>query len=142
MAVAKLQNKLDKEDSGLSLLAGRLASSPRSQRIGLVLLDAAKVERDLHTGGETITVRITELEEVPPRDVTGAIEMLRDARAARWGLDGWKSGDLPQLFPEGAVVDPNTGEIRLPSDETPPLWEDEPVEDLAGEPALNTLEEE
>ena len=123
--MAKLQNKLEKEDSGLAQLAGRLAASPRSQRLALVLCDAAKVERDLHTGGEVITVRMTEMEEVPAGYVADAVDMLQRARADRLAPVIRRAEDVRRLFPEGTRIDPNTGEILSPQEPTQFLWDEE-----------------
>ena len=108
----KLQMKLDKQDSGLPLLAGKLAASPQARRLALVVCDCSKIETDMDTGAESVTVRVSRLEEVPAGSVGDAVALLQAAVFARTHVVGVP--DSP-VFPEGTVIDVNTGEITVPS---------------------------
>jgi hypothetical protein len=133
----KIRASLPKEvdGNGLYRLASRAAEDPTRLHFAVVVCDCCKIEEDTDTGARNATVRIRRIEEVAPGSMIRAEALLLEAIEHRSGQQMFSfepEAEWRSIFPEGTVIDEETGVIVLP-----PSTRDDPAP-AAAEPAAES----
>lgn len=115
----KIRASLPKEvdGNGLYRLASRAAEDPTRLHFAVVVCDCWKIETDTDTGARNVTVRIRRIEEVAPRSMRQAEALLYEAieHRSEQQMFSFEAGDeWRAIFPEGTVIDEETGVIIPP----------------------------
>jgi hypothetical protein len=136
----KIRASLPKEvdGNGLYRLASRAAEDPTRLHFAVVVCDCCKIEEDTDTGARNATVRIRRIEEVAPGSMVRAEALLLEAIEHRSGQQMFSfepEAEWRSIFPEGTVIDEETGVIVLP-----PSTRDDPAP-AAAEPAAEAESE-
>lgn len=136
----KIRASLPKEvdGNGLYRLASRAAEDPTRLHFAVVVCDCCKIEEDTDTGARNATVRIRRIEEVAPGSMIRAEALLLEAiehRSDQQMFSFEPEAEWRSIFPEGTVIDEETGVIVLP-----PSTRDDPAP-AAAEPAAEPAAE-